>query len=756
MTQTDARRDPPPYLWAAVTGAVVLLVYLLTLSPTTAFWDTSEYIAAAYVLGIPHPPGNPFFVVLAHVFGAIPLAADYAVRINLLGALSSASCAGLLFLVADRWMRDVVTVRWARLAAAFAGVLVGALTWTVWSQSTVNEKVYTVSMLSTALVLWLGVHWADDAPGQHRDRWLVLIAYVIALSSTNHMMGVLAGPAVAVYVVLTEPGMLLKPWVLWLGVLLGLAVSNKWAVVVDGPPEDRVLMLAVAAVLLAYTAWRDLGEFRRPMLYLAILAVVVGISMNYLFLPIRSAQYPPINEGEPTTWTLLMEMLNRAQYGKPSVLERQAHFTAQLGNYWQYFTWQFARDWGGMGSRLATALFTVLAATGAVALYRRDRRAFWASSVLMFTITLALVFYLNFKYGFSYPTDPGLGRVAREVRERDYFFMISFSAVGLWVAVGFGALMQGVASLARRPLDQAAGALLAAPVLCLALIPHFGNRVTASRAGETLARDFARDMLESVEPYAVLVTAGDNDTFPLWYAQEVQKIRPDVTLANLSLMNTRWHIKQLRRRVIPDFNPATAAPIWRDWTGPKPASPVLSLNEQQLDELPEAQLLPPNSGIRLDSLEIGFGRDTLVLSDLIAVFLIRDNLGKRPIYFAWSAGGYPDQMLSLTPYLTTEGLVRRLHPAPLKDQPKGPVVLNRGLAFVDIERSRKLMFETYNFDAASRARPRGWVDRPSQSILSMYTVVYGTLPASFRQVGDTALAARADSITRAIEANMDR
>ena len=124
-------------------------------------------------------------------------------------------------------MRDVVPVRWARLAAAFAGVLVGATAWTVWNQSTVNEKVYTVSLLSTALVMWLGVHWADDEPGQHRDRWLVLIAYIIALSSTNHMMGVLAGPAVAIYVLLTEPSMLLKPWVLWLGLLLALAVSGR-------------------------------------------------------------------------------------------------------------------------------------------------------------------------------------------------------------------------------------------------------------------------------------------------------------------------------------------------------------------------------------------------------------------------------------------------------------------------------------------------------------------------------------------------
>ena len=85
------RRDPPPYLWAALTGLAVFLIYVATLAPTTAFWDTSEYIAAAYVLGIPHPPGNPLFTVLAHVWGALPLAADYAVRINLFAAFTSFS-----------------------------------------------------------------------------------------------------------------------------------------------------------------------------------------------------------------------------------------------------------------------------------------------------------------------------------------------------------------------------------------------------------------------------------------------------------------------------------------------------------------------------------------------------------------------------------------------------------------------------------------------------------------------------------------
>ena len=391
-----ATREPPPYLAAALTGVIVLGIYILTLAPTTAFWDTSEYIAAARVLGIPHPPGNPLFVLLAHTWAALPLVADYAVRINLFAAVTSAGSAALWFLVADRWMRDVVTVKWARLAAAFAGILVGATSWTVWNQSTVNEKVYTVSILSTALTTWLGVHWADDAPGQHRDRWLVLIAYVFALSSTNHMMGVLAAPAVAVYVLLTEPTMLLKPWVLWLGLLLALAVSGSWTVLVDGPLEQQVVLGIVLALLAGYTVWRDASELRRRMFWLAVLAVVVGISLNYVFLPIRSAQFPAINEGEPRNWDALLQVLNRAQYGKPPLNVRQADFVSQLGNYLQYFNWQFARDWGRVGGLVATWLFSILGLAGGITLWWRDRRAFWASTTLMVTMTLALVTCLNF------------------------------------------------------------------------------------------------------------------------------------------------------------------------------------------------------------------------------------------------------------------------------------------------------------------------------------------------------------------------
>jgi hypothetical protein len=96
-------------------------------------------------------------------------------------------------------------------------------------------------------------------------------------------------------------------------------------------------------------------------------------------------------------------------------------------------------------------------------------------------------------------------------------------------------------------------------------------------------------------------------------------------------------------------------------------------------------------------------------------------------------------------------MVRKLNPTPL--EPKDGVVLNRGLGFVDLNRTRDLLFKVYQYDAASRARPRGWVDRPSQSILSLYSVVYGLIGTSFQAAGDSALATRADSIAQAVDAN---
>src|SRR6267378_700147 len=188
----------PPYLMAVCVSLGALILYIATLAPTTQFWDTSEYIAAANTLGIPHPPGNPLFVLMAHVWGLLPLARAYAERINLFAAATSAVSAGCWFLVAERWLRSFVPALWPRRMAALAGAIVSATAFTVWNQSVVNEKVYTLSLLSIALILWLIVRWDDQPAGEAHDHHLLLIIYLLALTATNHMMGVLVGPVVVI------------------------------------------------------------------------------------------------------------------------------------------------------------------------------------------------------------------------------------------------------------------------------------------------------------------------------------------------------------------------------------------------------------------------------------------------------------------------------------------------------------------------------------------------------------------------------
>jgi hypothetical protein len=315
------------------------------------------------------------------------------------------------------------------------------------------------------------------------------------------------------------------------------------------------------------------------------------------------------------------------------------------------------------------------------------------------------------------------------VRERDYFFMGSFSAFGVFVALGLGALMQAIVDgLSRKgTITQRWGA--ASGVLVLALIPLLGNRLSASRAHETVARDFAHDMLQSVEPYGILITAGDNDTFPLWYAQEVEGIRQDVTLANLSLMNTEWHLRQLHRRVTPEFDRAKAASIWKDYpVPPRPTTPALALS------IPET--------------------DVLLRQDLATVFLIRDNMEKRPVYFSWSDGGYPDQTLGLSPYLISQGFVRKLMPKPVVANDS--IVLSQTVGYLDLPRTKALLENVYHWRSATRDRPKGWIDPPSGSILTLYQVIYNGAARAFAEAGDSARALKAEAVSRRVAQELDQ
>ncbi|HUF30548.1 MAG TPA: DUF2723 domain-containing protein, partial [Gemmatimonadaceae bacterium] len=137
----------PSYLAAALTALGVFILYVVTLAPTTAMWDTSEYIASAFVLGNPHPPGNPLFVLLGRVFAVLPIPGSVAVKVNLLAAVTSALSAGFWFLITERVLVGWLTRRWQRITGGVLAAVIGATAFTVWNQSVVNEKVYTVSLL---------------------------------------------------------------------------------------------------------------------------------------------------------------------------------------------------------------------------------------------------------------------------------------------------------------------------------------------------------------------------------------------------------------------------------------------------------------------------------------------------------------------------------------------------------------------------------------------------------------------------------
>ena len=215
----------------------------------------------------------------------------------------------------------------------------------------------------------------------------------------------------------------------------------------------------------------------------------------YLFLYLRSAQHPLLNEAAPDTFRALLAVIRRAQYPPRTPLDDPT-ITSGLGNpgrsfrllgiqlldYLVYFDWQWARSvetrLAGFPLRtLATLAFASLGLKGA-AIQRRTDRAGWWLLLMMFLVTgLGLVGYMNFKPGFARWYDVYPAPNDHEVRERDYFFVVSFVVWGLWAGIG-------LTDLVRRPRrGQARVGRLRSAWLLLAAIPVALNWSAATRRG---------------------------------------------------------------------------------------------------------------------------------------------------------------------------------------------------------------------------------------------------------------------------------
>ncbi|HKT60828.1 MAG TPA: DUF2723 domain-containing protein [Gemmatimonadales bacterium] len=744
-----------PYRAAGIVTLAVLAGYVLTLAPTVTFWDAGEFIAAARTLGVPHPPGTPLFVMIAHAWGLLVPVGEYAVRTNLLSALFSAAGAGGFFLVVHESLRDVEPR--GRLLTAAAAALIGAFTFTNWQNSNETE-VYAVATFTIAAMAWIAMLWRRRRAEARAGRLLLLVVYLAGLSIGNHLLALLAGPAVIAFLVATlraqpavDPATQRVEW----GQVA--VVAGVWALLIGTGLGSTGLgaLGAICFVLAAvYAARGGAGRFAA----ISLVVAAVGVT-PYLFLYLRAAQHPPINEAAPATWDALLAVIRRAQYpprtpfDDPTVVSGGANpgrsltlLGVQLADYFVWFNWQWARSLEGMIGPLPVRTFVTLAFAslglrGMFAQRRHDRPGWWLLFMLWLVTGIGLVLYMNFKPGYDRWFDVWREARDHEVRERDYFFVVSFIVWGLWAGIG-------IAETARAMVVRAPRLARWSPaLLVVALVPIGLNWTAASRrhgADARLAADFAYDLLNSVPPYGVLFTYGDNDTFPLWWAQEVAGIRRDVTVVCLALANTDWYMRQLRDAPTRPLDEAALPAVWRSRIIPRPTLPLHTMTDSMIDAAMNGYMVQAQQDVQLGPLTRTLHRGTFLYpNDLLTLSIIQQSLGRRPIVWGATAGR---SFAGLSDYVVQRGLGSEL----LANRPD-TAAGNLDLFYLtgvplDVPTTERLVFDTYRYADLPRRGAEG-LETTSASVAATLGVPPALLVYAYARTRDLPAMRRARDLS---------
>ncbi len=519
-------------------------IYLKTMAPTASFWDCGEFIACSYILGIPHPPGSPVFVMIARIFSVIPFFDQIAARINLLSALTSALAIWLTYLVTVKltagWGREVESLwkRMGRYVAGIVGSLFVAFSMTFWSNA-VEAEVYGLSMFLMMLILYLALLWMDRLTTAKGDRLLILMAYLALLSTGIHMTVFLVVPLAFLLIVVTDRNKLLdlRFWIT--GIVLLLVVHRVTP------------FLVTVGAWFFITLLFSLAARNRKVWALCFLITCAGVAgySSQLFIPIRSSLDPAIDENDPDDWASFKSFLERSQYGQQSMISRMFHrrgtWANQLGTKERMGFWGFFRE--QYMQRSLWFIPTLLGLFGIWELLRKRKREGVVLIFLILACTLGLVFYMNFADGTK--PDRLTGEIIRlEVRDRDYFFTPGFMFFALAMGLGAFGLIGRLGNLVERRYKalQPVLGILVVILLVLPLLALKKNYHRNDRTGNWIPYDYAYNHLMGCDEDAMLITNGDNDTFPLWFLQNVEKIRQDVRIINLSLLNADWYILQLK------------------------------------------------------------------------------------------------------------------------------------------------------------------------------------------------------------------
>lgn len=331
-----------------ITGWVLFIissiVYLLTIEPTTSFWDTGEFITSSYKLEVGHPPGAPFFMILGRLFTLFAFNEQtISVTMNVMSALASGFTILFLFWTITHLARKIMIQeesdynRNKILAMMFAGA-VGALAYTFsdtfWF-SAVEAEVYATSSLFTAFVFWAILKWENIADEPHANKWLILIAYLMGLSIGVHLLNLLAIPAI-VFVIyfrkykITAQGIIasLLISVLILGAMMyvvipGIVTVGSWMELMfvngfgmgyhSGLIIYVFLLFGLIAFGIYYTYKKRLVLWNT---FVTIFAVIAIGYASYGVIIIRSNADTPLDESNPDSAFSLLRYLNREQYGQ--------------------------------------------------------------------------------------------------------------------------------------------------------------------------------------------------------------------------------------------------------------------------------------------------------------------------------------------------------------------------------------------------------------------------------------------------------
>ena len=667
-------------------------------------------------------------------------------------------------------MRDQIAV----LGGSMIGALTFAATDSFWFNA-VEAEVYALSMFFTAIVVWLIMKWSVHIRherlhgsiqgrfgfGPITSRYIVIIAYLFGLAIGIHLLNVLSVFFVALIIffdMFDRPEWTAATRVKGL-ILTGIIASLCFFVIYPGVilwlPQLALTInsgvIAVAGVsLLVILAIYYTQKNRMPLANLAAIsfaAILIGYS-TYGIIFIRSASDPPIDENDPETLEAIVSYLKREQYGTTDLFPRMhspmpAHqsFYAQYSSdfefftdyqvnhmYGRYFMWNFVgresdeqdAGWTAGFKPPETALSQrspseraayniyfglplLLGLFGMMYHFSRDWRRAMAVGLLFLLTGVGVILYLN-----QTPMQP---------RERDYSYVGSFFAFSIWIGVGATGVLELAAEGLKRLREnakrfQTAGAAITFGVLMfIPLWVAYENYDDHDRSGNYVATDYAYNLLMSLEPNAIVFTNGDNDTFPLWYMQEVEGVRQDVRVVCLSLLNTKWYIRQLRDQWSRD-----SAPI------------AMSYSDQQIDQLtvvpwqPQEIRLPvrleavksQSNGVvspvdeglvvspmtwRYEGRPYSDQFNMLYVADQAALDMIVENAKRdweRPIYFANTTSR--DGQLDLQNYFQAEGLAYRVVPIPQDYGFQGRVIPE--LAYERFQRFRftKLNDPNVHFD----------------------------------------------------------